>query len=399
LRVLILDEEFPYPLNSGKRIRSFKLNSRLTREHEVRWLAWGEPGDRACRHFAQAGIQPIAVPRVAPPRSGPGFYLRLGLNLLSPDPYIVTSHYGRAMQEAFDRQLREFQPDVVLCEWTPYAAYLRRRAACPFVLIAHNIEGRIWRRYQEHETNPAKRWYIARQAEKVERFEREVVNMVSGVTTVSEEERQFYQRLAPELPSMVVDNGVDLGYFHPMDSMVKPLELVFSGSMDWRPNQDAARHFVHDIFPRIRSANPRVTVTFVGRNPPQEVVALGQTPGVTVTGTVEDVRPYLDRAAMVVVPLRIGGGTRLKILEALAMNKAVVSTSVGAEGLHVSDGRDIVIADGVKPFADAVLGLLEQPKRAQQIGITGRTSVEARYGWDYLAGKLSDFLHEVVERR
>jgi polysaccharide biosynthesis protein PslH len=399
VRVLILDEEFPYPLNSGKRIRSYKLNSRLAREHTVRWLAWGNPEDKACKHFAEVGIEPIAVPRVAPPRSGPGFYLRLLWNLLQSDPYIVTSHYGTAMQEAFDRQLREFRPDVVLCEWTPYAAYLRGRAACPFVLIAHNIEARIWQRYREHETNAARRWYISRQAEKVERFEREVVGMVSGVTTVSEQEQTFYANLDHGLRTAVVDNGVDLNYFHPMDSAVEPLELVFSGSMDWRPNQDAARHFVRDIYPRILEKNPRVKVTFVGRNPPQDIVALSSVPGVTVTGTVRDVRPYLDRAAMVVVPLRIGGGTRLKILEAMAMNKAVVSTTIGAEGLHVTDGRDIVLADGPEPFAQAVMSLLEQPNRAQRIGLTGRTSVEARYGWDAIARTLSDFLHQVVEGR
>jgi glycosyltransferase involved in cell wall biosynthesis len=338
-------------------------------------------------------------PRIAPPRSGPGFYLRLLKNLFQADPYIVTSHYGTAMQEAFDRQLREFKPDVVLCEWTPYAAYLRGRATCPFVLIAHNIEARIWQRYREHETNAAKRWYISRQAEKVERFEREVVDMVSGVTTVSDQERVFYNNLDPELPSMVVDNGVDLKYFHPMDSALEPLELVFSGSMDWRPNQDAARHFIRDIYPRILQKRPQVKVTFVGRNPPEEIVALSSIPGVTVTGTDEDVRPYLDRAAMVVVPLRIGGGTRLKILEALAMNKAVVSTTVGAEGLHVSDGHDIVLADGAERFAEAVVSLLDHPNRAHQIGLAGRASVEARYGWDSIARTLSGFLHQVVERR
>ncbi|MFO1435817.1 MAG: glycosyltransferase family 4 protein [Gammaproteobacteria bacterium] len=396
MKILILDEEFPYPLNSGKRARSFNLNSRLAKKHEVRWLAWGDPDSEACRYFASVGIHPIAVKRKSPPRSGAGFYLRLLWNLFQADPYIVTSHFGSAMQRCLEQQLQEFAPDVVLCEWSPYSYYLRGIISCPVVVVAHNVEARIWQRYFQHETNPLKRWYIGQQARKVQQFESRMLGSISGLTTVTEEEREFFSRLDPSLPIRVIDNGVDLDYFRSASVPLKTTELVFAASMDWRPNQDAAMHLVQSIFPRIKAEVPNATLTLVGRNPPPHIRALAQVAGVTVTGTVDDVRPYLDRAAVCVVPIRIGGGSRLKILDALAMSKAVVSTHVGAEGLHVRHGENIALADSDAEFSAAVVSLIHDPHQARSLGMAGRARVEERYGWDILAQRLSAFLSLVV---
>ncbi|MGH9894881.1 MAG: glycosyltransferase family 4 protein [bacterium] len=167
--------------------------------------------------------------------------------------------------------------------------------------------------------------------------------------------------------------------------------------MDWRPNQDAARYFVRAILPLLRQARPDLECTFVGRSPPVDIQALGKTPGVHVTGTVHDVRPYVRRSAVYMVPLRIGGGSRLKILEALAMGRAVVSTSVGAEGLDVVHDRHIVLADDPRSFAKSVLRLLDDPERCRRLGVEGRRLVEQRYGWDALAEKFCRFIHEVAE--
>ncbi len=166
--------------------------------------------------------------------------------------------------------------------------------------------------------------------------------------------------------------------------------------MDWRPNQDAAQHFVREIWPLLRRERPSLTASFVGRNPPPEVMRLGEVPGITITGTVPDVRPLIRAAAVYIVPLRIGGGSRLKILEALAMGKAVVTTTIGAEGLRVRDGHEVVLADTPEAFAAAVQRLLDDRSARQNLGAAGRSLIEAHYRWESLGAQLERILCDVV---
>ena len=396
MKILVLDEEFPYPLNTGKRIRSFHLIRRLAAVHEVHDLAYGRPGSAGFRALADAQMHPLAVSRKLPAKSGPFFYARLFANLFSRYPYIVTGHYSPAFQAAVDRALNTLQPNLVICEWTPYAVFVRDIHGVKTMIAAHNVEADIWRKYYAHETSPLKKWYIGRQLPKVERFERLVFRWVAGATAVSDADAQKITALAGDTAVGVVENGVDLDYFGREEDEGETAGLVFTGSMDWRPNQDAAIYFVRDIFPRLREEHPDIEVHIVGRNPPRHIVDLHNTPGVVVTGTVDDIRPYFRRAAVYIVPLRIGGGSRLKILEALAARKAVVSTTVGAEGLSVTDGREIKLADTPERFAKQIHMLLENPELRRRLGRAGRKLVEDRYGWDALAGKLQQFVADLT---
>jgi len=396
MKILVLDEEFPCPLNTGKRIRTFNLISRLAVGHEVRYLAYGSENSDSFTTLHESGLHPIAVPPQVPEKSGPTFYLRLAANLFSSLPYIVSSHYSRPFALALRRCLDNSPVDLILCEWSPYAVYLKETADIKAVIVAHNIEARIWRRYYETEPGVLKKWYIGRQAVKVDAFERAAFRAVDGATAVSSEEAAAIKSFNPDLPVQVVENGVDLDYFAPSDPPPRPDRLVLTGAMDWRPNQDAAVYFVEAIFPLLRYKFPSLEVTLVGREPPRRVVELGRVDGVTVTGTVDDVRPYISEAAVYVVPLRVGGGSRLKILEALAMKKAVVSTSVGAEGLEVTPGRHLELADTPQQFAQKVSILLHDAPRRTQLGEAGRRLVEERYGWDSIAAKLDSFLKEIA---
>ena len=281
---------------------------------------------------------------------------------------------------------------------TPYAIYVKKLEAVKKLVSAHNVEADIWQRYYENETNPPRRWYIREQWRKVERFEREALRWVDGALTVSDLDRNCFFQKHPHLPITVIPNGVDLDYFRPMSQPERRQQVVFTGSMDWRPNQDAARYFVSEILPLLRRIRPELECTFVGRSPPADIRALAQVPGVHITGTVDDVRPYVERAAVYVVPLRIGGGSRLKILEALAMGRAVVSTTVGAEGLDVVPDRHIVLADEPRAFAESVLRLLDDAKRCLDLAIEGRRLVEQHYGWDALANKFGNFIREIVAK-
>ncbi len=396
MKLLVIDEEFPYPLNTGKRIRSFHLTKGLAQHHELTYLAYGEPDSEAAAYLREHRITPIAVPPPDRRQSGIKFYARLFFNLFSPYPYIVTSHYT----EAFQKQVRELvgkeRFEVVISEWTPYAIFLRQLEGCKRVIVAHNIESSIWRRYERNESNPLKRWYISIQRKKVEAFEKSCFRWVDGAISVSEAEAEELHAYGLPYRVGVVENGVDLDYFLPTEEESESSSLVFTGSMDWRPNQDAVSYFVKDIFPLIRSEKPEVTVTIVGRKPPKKITDLRQVPGVTVTGTVEDVRPYMAKAAVFIVPLRIGGGSRLKILEAMAMKKAVVSTSIGAEGLNVTPGRDILIGDTPEEFARQVLNCLDSPEVRKRLAEEGRALVRRQYGWERLSEKYARYLSELL---
>jgi len=399
LNILVIDEEFPFPLNTGKRIRTFNLTKGLTLFHDVSYLAYGEPDSPGYDFLKDNGISPYAVDSPDRRQAGIRFYLRLLLNLTSPYPYIVTSHHTEAFQSRLKQLIDRQKFDLVVCEWTPYALFLRELRGVKSVIVAHNIESAIWKRYEENEKNPFKKWYILVQKAKVEKFERNCFRWANGATAVSEPEAEQIQRFGLPHSVEVIENGVDLNYFTPCEAKIDPNMLVFTGSMDWRPNQDAALHFVHAIFPLIHRKNPQATVTLVGRKPPKKIAELENIEGVTVTGTVDDVRPYIAQAALYIVPLRIGGGSRLKILEAMAMKKGVVSTSIGAEGLRVTNGENILLGDNPEEFAEKVLTCLGDQTLRTQLAEQGRKLVEQHYGWEGLSKRYNNYLVSVVEGR
>ena len=396
MRVLVLDEEFPYPANSGKRTRSFNLYSRLAARFQIRYIGYGKDDSPAAAALRSAGIEPVAVRPSVPPKQGIAFYLRLLANLVSPLPYIVTSHYSQTYQDAVREHLARFRPGLVVCEWTPYAIFVRGLSSVRKVMSAHNVEADIWQRYYETETNWLKRWYIGEQWRKVRRFESDALRWVEGALAVSEQDRARLAAGCPGLRSAVIPNGVDVAYFRPAPQPAGRQQLVFTGSMDWRPNQDAARYFAREILPLLRQASPGIECTFVGRDPPADIRALAAIGGMRITGTVDDVRPYVERAAVYVVPLRIGGGSRLKILEAMAMGRAVVSTTVGAEGLDVVHDQHVLLADDPRVFAESVLQLLGDPGRCARLAEEGRRLVEQQYEWGALSGQLGRFVSLVA---
>jgi glycosyltransferase involved in cell wall biosynthesis len=275
-------------------------------------------------------------------------------------------------------------------------AFAKRTAGRPWILFTHNVESEIWRRHAEQATNPMSRFMLTQQWQRMLRFEGAALSRFDLVLAVSEADGLTFERLYPgslKAPVHVVQTGVDTAYFTPSAPAPKRTHMVFTGSMDWLPNEDGMTYFCREILPRIRESEPEATVSIIGRAPTPAVRKLAEIPGVEVTGRVDDVRPHIARGSVYIVPLRIGGGTRLKIFEAMSMGKAVVSTTVGAEGLPVTSGRDIDIADEPARFADAVVRLMRDTEARREIESAARRLVVEKYDWSAVA---SDFESALV---
>lgn len=409
LTIAVLDEELPFPLTSGKRIRTFNLLARLAQRHNITVLCHRNP-DRdealaAEEAFRTAGIATVVVERAVPPKSGPGFYARLAGNLLSPLPYSVSSHASPALADAVRKFAAENAVDVWHCEWTPYAQVLldalgSELDAAPWTVMAHNVESLIWRRYADTAENPMKRWYIKQQLRKFERFERWAYSAATTAVAVSREDAALMRSEFGGTRVKVVENGVDVDFFRPQRDVERnPSQMLFMGSLDWRPNQDAAVQLLTEILPAVRAEVPHATAVLVGRRPPEWLRALADTtPGAELHADVPDVRPFLARCGFLTVPLRIGGGSRLKILEALAAGTPVVSTKVGAEGLELEPGRDLLIAETQDEMVNTTLHAIRAGEQLQDTAESGRRQVLARYSWELLAERLDGVWNSVARQ-
>jgi glycosyltransferase involved in cell wall biosynthesis len=318
--------------------------------------------------------------------------------LLSAAPYAVSKFTSPRVRAAVERRLHDGGVDVAVCDFLSASLNFPRRPRVPCVLFQHNVESILWRRQAAHEPSPVKRAAFALEAWKMDRYERATVRRFPHVIAVSDRDRQAMVSMTDADRLSVVPTGVDVDRYRTVASIeAREPTVMFLGSMDWEANIDAVEHFCRDIWPAIRAAVPAARFRIVGRNPHPRVARLAS-PSVAVTGTVASVVDHLAEAAVVVVPLRVGGGTRLKIFEAMAAGRAVVSTRVGAEGLDVTSGRDVVLEDDPERFGAAVIALLQDAERRRALGAAAADTA-ARYDWPAIADCFEQILHRVTDPR
>jgi polysaccharide biosynthesis protein PslH len=393
MRILWLKSDLLLPLDKGGKLRTWHLMRHLARRHEITYLAFAAPGERK-EHID--GMREVAqsvevVPRSDPPKGSLRFYADVARHLADPLPYAVGKYRSRAYARRIEALLERHDFELVVCDFLVPAVNLPRQLKCPSVIFTHNVEAEIWRRYAETKASRLDRLLYGVQHRRMLRFEKRALARFDGILAVSDADRDTFGTLYPAVARErihVVPTGVDTEFFSATPSAERSRSLVFTGSMDWLPNEDAMQFFCRDVLPLIRAAEPEATLSIVGRAPTPAVVRLGEQQGVTVTGRVDDVRPHMADAAVYVVPLRIGGGTRLKIFEAMAMGKAVVSTAVGAEGLPVRDGQHLVLADDPASFASAVVRLMRRLDDRRALEAAAHALVTERYDWSAVAGEL-----------
>ncbi len=402
MRILWLKSELLHPLDKGGRIRTYQMLKHLRRQHDVTYLSFVRPDDppEAFEKANEYCHRLVTVLLRETRKFGARFYYDLILSLASPLPYAILKYGLMEMRNAIERELCERDYDVVVCDFLATSINLPPRLGCAAVLFQHNVESMIWKRHFETQNRGLKRAFLKGQWRKILRYERETCRGVDAVIAVSEIDRD---RMRGEfgLPEVYdVPTGVDTSYFSPVRAALDPLELVFTGSMDWIPNQDAILYFAEKILPIVSRTIPACKLTVVGRNPGPALLQLERSdPRIKVTGRVEDIRSYVARASAYIVPIRIGGGTRLKIYEAMAMGKAVISTTVGAEGLPVRNEEDLLIADDPEEFARAIIRVLRDAPLANRLGENARAAVCAKFGWEAAANCFAEICERVAGQR
>jgi len=309
--------------------------------------------------------------------------------------YTLDAHILAEVQEALDALLARERYDVVIFESVLIAGYSLPKSV-KIIIDQHNIEHELLQRTYQRERAGLRKWYNLLESRLLKPVEIERCRRSDVVLVTSERERLAWKNMLPRNVIEVVPNGVDIEMFQGtwLEQEV-PGRIIFTGAMNYYPNIDAVLFFAQHCWPLIQARVPGATWQIVGSNPSPEVLKLAQFPGVTVTGWVPDVRPYLAAAEVAIVPLQIGSGTRLKILEALAMQKAAVSTSVGCEGLSVESGKQLIVADQPEAFAQAVVDLIRKPEMRIELGTAGRSLVEAEYSWGRCGTKLMHILEKV----
>jgi sugar transferase (PEP-CTERM/EpsH1 system associated) len=399
MRILFLTPQYPYPPHKGTTLRNYNLIARLAARHEIDLLSFAEtspaasPLDRLCRRIATMPIQ-----------QRPNWRRALD-TVLSPWPDMGLRLWSRAFQQQLAVWLNDGAYDVLQVEGIELARYVlahashaATRGGKPLIVFDdHNAEYLLQKRMAEAEI-AAHGWnagavYSSIQWRKLRRFERRVCRQADRVVCVSEADAIALQQIDSTLTAHVIPNGVNTDFYQrdkvtPLD--LPPHSLVFTGTMDFRPNVDAMLWFAEEVLPLVKAQVPDVQVYIVGQRPHARLDVLRADPAITITGAVDDTRPYIAAASVYIVPLRMGGGTRLKLLEALSLQAPIVSTTLGAEGFAVTNGEHLLLADDPAAFARSIGALMADRVRARALGAAGRSLAAQHYAWRSIVPKFEE---------
>ena len=386
LKILFLSPRQCWPTRSGAKLREYHFLHALSRDADVDYAYFVDPGSSP---LSQVEL-PLCREVVPVPKPGAYTIGQKLAGLVGKWPLPILNYTSPMMMDAVGKLLSKNRYDLIHLDSIHMIRYAEG-AGTPVVYNWHNIESEAMKRFARTVGSGPKSWYARVTADKMEALERQMLRDDFGHIVCSERERIELSRISPGARVSVVENGVDTAHFQTGHGTSRAKNIVFVGTMDYYPNVEAAISFVANIWPSIRNMVPGIQLAIVGANPTQAVRDLGQTPGITVTGTVLDVRPYYQNALAALVPLRTGGGTRLKILEAMAAGVPVVSTPLGAEGLAVTPDTDILMAnpDDVAAWTNHLVRLANESTLVDSLASAGLELVKSRYDWQILGRKLT----------
>jgi glycosyltransferase involved in cell wall biosynthesis len=406
MRILFVTQIIPYPPHGGVLQRGYNLLQELGSEHEVQLLAFhhpdelahGEPIERSRvelgRFCREIEYFPLWVKK-----SPLHKLVAFGLGAIYPKPFSVLAQRSSALaRRIFSICHSARPPDIVHLDTIALAPYRKFCGNVPVVLGHHNIESQLMARRAPHEASAAARMYVEAQTRRLVAYEREHAGDFRMNITVSDADSAMLRSICPAASTAAIPNGVDINYFAPRVGEETPA-VIYTGGMNMFANRDAVEWFLDAIWPRIRAAIPDARFFAVGTKPSQKVLDAAQANiGVEAPGFVDDVRPWVARAGVYVVPLRVGGGTRLKMVDAMAQGKAIVATPVGAEGIDGRDGEEFLLAAEPDAFAQTVIRLLGDSTERARLGRAARLRAEQKYAWPILGRELTSIYSRVVDQ-
>ncbi|MGH7503791.1 MAG: glycosyltransferase family 4 protein [Longimicrobiales bacterium] len=397
-RAIVLANRLPFPPDDGWKVRTFHIVRNVARRAHVKLLVFHDTGDEesisAARSAFGAAVDLIVV---QPPRSYTAANVIRGI--VTNRPVHVWNQESPAMHDTLRALLSRNDTDFVLSESTFMERYFHRVPdTVPVLVDTHNIDSITFQRYVRSLKPGPRRAYAALTVRKLARLERDVYHEADAVWVCSEEERTTVRRMVPDCNVRTVPNGVDTSLMMPRpgDRMI-PNRALFFGRLDYFPNIDAVEYLARDIVPRLRDRLPDLELILAGPAATKRVVELARdTPGLRHIGRVHDVRALLASAALVLVPLRVGGGTRLKIVEAMAAGRPIVSTSIGAEGLSVRHGTELLIGDSTEAMVESALAILSDRDTATRLGAAARQTAQRLYDWSVIGAMLEASIDDLV---
>ncbi|MFB3921520.1 MAG: glycosyltransferase family 4 protein [Terriglobia bacterium] len=396
MRLLWLSHFIPYPPRGGSRQRSFNLLRHISQKYETHLFALNMQNEPPGRVAEWAGelrkfCAEVQIWEPPYPWRGPRWWAQLALSPFYSDPYGCRALWSPTLNRRWREVLAQHPGALVHFDSIDLALYAPAAREFCGILNHHNCESAMAERRAFSEPNPVKKAYLRSQANKLRRLEEGVCHQFAVNLTVSELDKQALLERNPRAHWHVVENGTDTDYFRPSEAPPEPNTIVFAGGLSWYPNVSGIQYFARDIWPLLKRQRPGIRWYLAGRSPAEAVMRIAKSdPDITLIADPEDIRPWIWKAAVFVCPIIDGGGTRLKILDALAMGKAVVSTSIGAEGLEVAPGEHLLVADEPDSFAREVERTVGDDGLRNSLGQCGRALVERVYSWQTIGKHLVD---------
>lgn len=401
MNILFLSTENPYPPDHGHHLRTYHVLRHLAANHKIFFVGfWQSPEElKHQTHLESLCAHVVLLP--IPGRAQKAQYaFNLFRNLFSAWPFTVQRYFRREAVQHIKQIMQTNHIDLVHFDLMHLAPYLECIGDTPSVLVNHNVESLRLQRVAQVQKNFLARRYLNLQQNKMRRLEQKMCSRFTQLITVSEADAEILQKTCKVDNVEEIPNGVDADFFHYTPGETERDSLVWVGGMGSPYNRDAVDYFLEDIFPKIFVQRPQIKVTIVGDSPSPTLQQFQRRypQNIFITGYVDDVRPYMQRASIFIAPMRCGSGTKVKVINAMSMGKAIVASSVGAEGIKVESGKDLIIADAPQEFANQVLRLLKNPSHLRQMGENARKIVERHYDWRMIYNKM-DALYEAVVRR
>ncbi len=396
MRILFLATWFPYPPDNGARIRTYYLVKALSKAHDVHLLSLLR--DDSDPQNADKLLDICSVVSLHKSRWFKPGTIKSIFGFFSPQPRSIIDTYNHEIRRSVEQALDEIKPDMIIASYLDIAVYVPNKLPIPCVLDEHNCEYAVLRRNAESIKNPFHRLRYKLGWKKFARWESSMCRRFSRVVTVSDTDRQCLLEAAPDLCNIdVIPNGVDTDRYDAASWAPMHGSLIYNGALTYGANLDAVRYYADQIYPLLSEDVPEIELRVTGRYDNVDLNGLANCPGIKLTGYVDDIRPELAKSSVCIVPLRQGGGSRLKILEAMAAGVPVVSTSIGVEGLDVTDRVHLLIADSPIEFAEAVSTIINDRNLAAGLSKNARQLVEEKYDWSAIGSAFSSIVESVFD--